>query len=389
MIEQARPRHGLEPEHRRIRRLRRPDVVEHRFGRADVDGDGLAAVQPAGQQQVARLLPEEGHRERSVRRNPENPAGIAMDPARHVDGDDGRSPLVHCVHHRAGDAVERPGKPGAEERIDDQPAVVQQRGRHRLDRTVPSVGHHRRVALEHGALGQQSEADRPAGAAQQARDDEPVAAVVAGSAQNDDRLRLPPGLDCVRDAMTGRFHQRLAGDAGRDRRGVGRVHLLDREQRQRTWNGWGLIGHDSLSPLTWLSALCPRTGAKDWHGDADARNRPYPIATCGVPPRDGALQDGRNDRMDRVGFWRCPDRPRQRREHGALDEIPRTQALCPDRYAGRARRLRGPQHAATTVDVAALGGPRLRLRREGCRPGPRRGHLRRTGSVGVRRRRGA
>ena len=77
---------------------------------------------------------------------------------------------------------------------------------------------------------QKGDAYRPPGVAQVPRHDETVTAVVAGSAQNGDRLGPPAVLDVAGDGGARRLHQFEAGNAAGLGQAVGLVHLRDGEK---------------------------------------------------------------------------------------------------------------------------------------------------------------
>ena len=109
-----------------------------------------AAMQPARQQQMARLQAEEGDRLRRLDRRAHDRAGRAVDAARQVDGDDrhagSRSPRRSSARAQP---LDRPVEPGAEQRVDDEVAPRRaMSGDGLLDRPVQRRGGERRVALQ-------------------------------------------------------------------------------------------------------------------------------------------------------------------------------------------------------------------------------------------------
>ena len=89
----------------------------------------------------------------------------------------------------------------------------------------------RRIALETSAVAQQGQANRPASRNQMACCHETVAAVIAGSAADQDGPRVPPGLNRFGNSPTGVLHKRAAGHAAGNGRGIGTRHLRYAEQR--------------------------------------------------------------------------------------------------------------------------------------------------------------
>ena len=78
---------------------------------------------------------------------------------------------------------------------------------------------------------EQGDANRPPGFRQQPGRDEAVAAVVAGSAQHDDRTRGPASLNLPLHSPARVLHQLNGWRAGAHSQAVGFAHLMDIQQR--------------------------------------------------------------------------------------------------------------------------------------------------------------
>ena len=70
--------------------------------------------------------------------------------------------------------------------------------------------------------------------------DESVAAVVAGTSQDEDRAIRSEASGHLRDRLSSGFHEGHAGDASRDRESVGSGHLRGGQLGRGTWDGLGL-----------------------------------------------------------------------------------------------------------------------------------------------------
>jgi len=178
------------------------------------------------------LLAKEGDGEDRRRRDAAHGSGRAVDAARHVDRDDGQPARDHPGDHIPGHAVDRAREAGAEQRVDDQAGVGRQVRRKRLDGSLPACRMPCRIPAELVAFAEQKEAKRPTPLRQVARRDEPVTAIIAGTAEHRDGARRPALGDRRRDGGAGTFHQRLAGDAAGNRQAVGLGHFPRRQQGQ-------------------------------------------------------------------------------------------------------------------------------------------------------------
>ncbi len=104
------------------------------------------------------------------------------------------------------------------------------------------------------AFAQEPEPNRPAGGGEMARRGKPVAAIVAGAAQNRDRPHRPAPLQCIGNRPPGCVHQHGLAHPSCNCRPVGQGHFGWRQQgivegahrRQfRAWKAMAAI----LSPL--------------------------------------------------------------------------------------------------------------------------------------------
>ena len=181
----------------------------------------LAHGKAPGSKEMTGFPAKEGDRYGGPRRGPHYGAGIAVDPARHVDGD--AKTLADGLDRGPRGAVDFPVESGAENRIDHQLGIRHRARRHRLDRAGPAPGIDRRVAPQPVAPAEQRDPHRPAAPLQQAGDHEPVAAIVAGAAQHRRRPARPADADPVGHRAPRRLHQldprRAAGDGERIRAG--------------------------------------------------------------------------------------------------------------------------------------------------------------------------
>ena len=105
-------------------------------------------------------------------------------------------------------------------------------GRRRgLAGAAPARGGQGRIALEPRTVTGQQQPDAIPAFGQQAGGDEAIASVIAGPCHDGDaRTRGVPRRDGVGDCLPGIFHQRDAGNAGRDRQAVRLCHLGGGEQ---------------------------------------------------------------------------------------------------------------------------------------------------------------
>src|SRR5258708_11453241 len=111
---------------------------------------------------MAGLGAKERHRALGERRAAHHFAAIAMQAARHVDGDNGERLVVDPVDHLAGDTLDGTREPRAEQRIDHQRSPLEKTESERLDRASPGFRGPRSIALQGAAAAQQPHPDRPA-----------------------------------------------------------------------------------------------------------------------------------------------------------------------------------------------------------------------------------
>ena len=182
-------------------------------------------MQPAGQQHVAGLAAEEGHRMAGVDRRAHHRAGRAVHPARQIDGDHRGAARVHRLDHGARQTLDLAVEPGAEQCVDDDVAVGERDRGRLLERSAPALGRQRSIALEPPFLADEADADGIAALGQKARGDKAVAAVVAGPGHNHHATALQHGADRVGDRPAGIFHQLDAGSAAGDGQPVGFCHF--------------------------------------------------------------------------------------------------------------------------------------------------------------------
>ncbi len=199
-------------------------------GDADIHQHDVAREHAPRQQQMAGLLAEEGHGHRRRRRCAAHRAAGAVEPARHVDGDDRQSACRHRLDRRARGPLDSARQARAEDGIDDQPGAAQQLGAERQHRIGPQRRVIRGIAPESGGVAEQAQPHRPAGFGQVACRDEAVAAIIAGAAQHRDRARRPALEHRLGDGAAGGLHQLHPGDAAGDRRAVRQRHLRRRQQ---------------------------------------------------------------------------------------------------------------------------------------------------------------
>ena len=164
-------------------------------------------MQPARQQQMARLAAEEGHGVAGFHRHAHDGAGGAVDAARQVDGDDRRAARIDRLDHGARQALDRPVEPGPEQRIDHDRLAADRRRRGLLERPLPARGGLRRIALEPAALAHEEEPHLVAALGQNARRHEAVAAIIAGARHHDGRPARQQAGRRVGHGAAGILHQ--------------------------------------------------------------------------------------------------------------------------------------------------------------------------------------
>ena len=127
-------------------------------------------------------------------------------------------------------------RPGAEQRVDHQGrAVKSDRGCREGLARVPRGGFGR-IAMNRPARAQEAEVDHKSALSEKPRRDEAVAAVVAGSAENDDpAARAREARRFVRDREPRRLHQDGARRPAGDRDPIGLPHLGRRQEFQASF----------------------------------------------------------------------------------------------------------------------------------------------------------
>ena len=275
------PGKPLAPPRRIVSNNLRRDPVEHRVADADRRYEDLAAIDPAGQEQMPGLAPEKGDGQRRARRDAADLAGAAVDAARHIHRDNWQPLLLERRDDFSGDALDRAGEPGAEDRVDDDAVAVERRGGGRLDRSWPARGRHGRVALQRLARPEQRQAHRPAALGQDARRDKAVAAIVAGAAQHRERPLRPAPRHRVGNGAAGILHQFDARGAAGDCQPVGLAHL-GRGQQRAAAPACGKFAHPRRSG-EW------RDGGKARLGAARSLTLSWRLATSS---RDGGCSSG-------------------------------------------------------------------------------------------------
>ena len=291
------PGQQMTPERRRVLEAPWFDRLDHAFGDADIRDHHLAGKQPSWQQEVARLLAEEGDGEGALGRGAEDLAAIAVDTAWRIDPDAREFAAIDRLNCSQRLARQWPGEAGAEDGVDHQGAAVEHRRRQPHDLALPAPGVKRRVALELVGGAKQRHHDVPAGLLQVPGDDEPVAAIVAGPRQHDRGAWPPAASDLARHRRPRRLHQHLARGAGGDGRGIGAAHLGDGKED-------GIGGGSGSAGPRFLRSRCARSagslGPVEEIGEAerDAANPRrrhdlvLPAAGDGAPVRP-ALDGGR------------------------------------------------------------------------------------------------
>ena len=176
-------------------------------------------------------------------------AAIAMQAARHVDGDNGERLVVDPVDHLAGDTLDGTREPRAEQRIDHQRSPLEKTESERLDRASPGFRGPRSIALQGAAGAEQPDPDRPARFLQMTRRHEAIAAIVAGAAQDDDGPRPMAALHRLGDRPSRRFHEISPRHAAGDGGSIGLGHLRA-AQKDEVFVGsefahFGLNGQDA------------------------------------------------------------------------------------------------------------------------------------------------
>ena len=220
------PRETALPQRRCIGPGLRPNIRQHVVANSDIGDPDLAAMQPPGQEEMARLAPEERHRRQRLDAGAHDIAGGAVDAARNVDGDDRRAGRFERRDHLRRRAVDRPRQTGTEKGVDRNISAFQNAGLEGCDRTIPAPGHFEGIAFQPVDGSEQSEPDPITSLAQMARGDEAVTAIIAGPAQDRDSPGVREAADhFVRDGAAGVLHQHRSRNAALDGQPIRAAHL--------------------------------------------------------------------------------------------------------------------------------------------------------------------
>ena len=124
------------------------------------------------------------------------PRQIAMQPARHIDGDDRNVRFVQRGNNILRSTIQRTRQPRAEQRIDNDIGILDRIRRQRRNRVIPSLRHLGGIAFQRIARAEQRHMHIEAARLQMTRRHESVAAIVARPAQH----RHAPVLETRRHA---------------------------------------------------------------------------------------------------------------------------------------------------------------------------------------------
>ncbi len=176
---------------------------------------------------MPRLQTEEGHSgERLDGDAAHLPCG-AVNAARHVDRHDGSIDLVGRLDQPCELALDGPGEPCPEQRIDDDVGARDQVGAERLDLSVEPPGHDGGIGRKLGGIAIEAEAYAIAPLHEVTRSHEPVPAVIAGTAQHGDGRRIgKAGGNLGGDAPPRILHEHGTSHPALDGKAVGTAHFL-------------------------------------------------------------------------------------------------------------------------------------------------------------------
>src|SRR5262245_58918812 len=153
-------------------------------------------------------------------------AAVAIDPRRHVDGNNRPAAVVDALHERPGLSFKVPGKPCTEQRIDDDMGFVDCREVGQTYLAVPVTSRGSGIALQCPLLAEERELDPKATSREDARRNKAVATIVSWPAEHED---AGTGTRCLanstRDRPAGPFHEDAPRGAGRDGGGIARPHF--------------------------------------------------------------------------------------------------------------------------------------------------------------------
>jgi hypothetical protein len=179
---------------------------------------------------MPRLLAKEGDGQ-NRRNRAQGFAGVPHEATRNINGDDRRSPARCFSQGFRGRPLQFAAEPCTKDRIHYQFRAIENGGRQRLDGCPPPLRMTTRLAGQMIARAEQGDANGPAGFDEMPGGDEAVAAVVSGSAQNDDGPHLPAPPDLACDGPTGVLHHIDGWHAGGYRQTIGFSHLANAKQR--------------------------------------------------------------------------------------------------------------------------------------------------------------
>ena len=215
----------LAPDLRDVLGCLRLDLREHGRVDADIGHPHVAAVDPAGQQQMRRLAPEEGDGLDRADRNPHHGTAGAVDAAGQVDGENRGAVGVDRLDHVVRLAGDGPVQTGAEQGIDDQRRLADRLRVERQHRIFPALCRQRRIALQAVPLAQQDDRHVAATCRQFGRRDKAVPAIVAGARDHQDRPLLHELHRGFRNRLARAHHQREARRPRGDGEPVGALHF--------------------------------------------------------------------------------------------------------------------------------------------------------------------
>ncbi len=180
---------------------------------------------------MAGLEAEEGDRARCDNARTLGQPGAAIEPARHVDGEDGLAAGVDRGHDLGGRSLQRTRQPGPKQGVDDQitgaaDAIAGRRLSQRLRCLAPAHRHRGGIAAKCRGVAEQSQAHAIALLAQDPGGHEAVAAVVARPTGDEDGRRAAEQAHRLGGHRTpGPLHQLEAALAAGDGKAIGLAHL--------------------------------------------------------------------------------------------------------------------------------------------------------------------
>src|SRR5262249_36629566 len=154
--------------------------IEHTFRDADFGDPRLAAQLSPRQEQMSWLQAKERHRGGGTNGNTAHSASGAVDPARHIHGDDRKAIRIQSVDQYGVLALDGSRQTRTKQGVDHDHGSRQKLWRERLDGAGPALGHRRRIRWQVARISLEAEADRVTFVEQMASGNEAVAAIVAG-----------------------------------------------------------------------------------------------------------------------------------------------------------------------------------------------------------------